>query len=135
MLRLREPHYLAIVGHALDDPRHEVCGLLVGPVGSGNVTAVHRCRNAHASARTYEVDPHDVLRVTRAAEQDGHDLIGVYHSHTHTEAWPSPRDIELAVDPDWHYVIVSLKDAEPVLRSFRIVEGEASEEMIVLDGR
>ena len=54
------------------------------------------------------------------------------HSHTHTEAYPSPTDVAQAPDPDWHYVIVSLREAEPVLRSYRIVDGNIDEEAVVL---
>src|SRR3546814_12561359 len=55
-------------------------------------------------------------------------IIGVVHSHTHTDAYPSPTDVAQAPDPDWHYVIVSLRDEAPVLRSYRIVDGTIIEE-------
>ena len=54
---------------------------------------------------------------------EGLDIVGVMHSHTHTDAYPSPTDVRQAVDPAWHYVIVSLKYEAPVLRSYRIVDG------------
>jgi proteasome lid subunit RPN8/RPN11 len=58
------------------------------------------------------------------------------HSHTHTTAYPSPTDGRdaAAFDPfgAWHYIIVSLKDAVPVLRSYRLIEGEISEEPVVV---
>ena len=54
------------------------------------------------------------------------------HSHTHTEAYPSPTDVTQAPDPAWHYVIVSLKWEAPVLRSYRIVDGEIAEEPVAL---
>ena len=56
------------------------------------------------------------------------------HSHTHTDAYPSPTDVAQAPDPDWHYVIVSLKQESPVLRSYRIVDGEITEEQVALEG-
>ncbi|MCA1691576.1 MAG: Mov34/MPN/PAD-1 family protein, partial [Actinobacteria bacterium] len=56
-----------------------------------------------------------------------------YHSHTHTEAWPSPTDVDQAPDPDWHYVVISLRHPEPVLRSFRIVDGTISEEDVIVE--
>ena len=49
------------------------------------------------------------------------------HSHTHTDAYPSPTDVAQAPDPGWHYVIVSLRDPEPVVRSYRIVDGNITE--------
>ena len=59
----------------------------------------------------------------------------MYHSHTHTDAYPSPTDVRQAPDPSWHYVLVSLKDPEPVLRSYRIVDGTVSEEPVELERR
>ena len=66
------------------------------------------CRNAAESSRVYTVDPRDHLRADRDAEERGLEIIGVMHSHTHTEAYPSPTDVAQAPDPAWHYVIVSL---------------------------
>ena len=60
------------------------------------------------------------------------DVIGAFHSHTHTEAWPSPTDVAAAVDPSWHWVVVSLRRADPVLRSFRIAGGAIDEEPVVV---
>ena len=54
------------------------------------------------------------------------------HSHTHSEPYPSPTDVAQAPDPGWHYVIVSLKRDAPELRSYRIVDGEISEEPVEL---
>ena len=61
--------------------------------------------------------------------------MGVFHSHTHSDAYPSPTDIEQAPDPGWHYVLVSLRYSHPVLRSYRIIEGKVSEESVIVAGR
>ena len=61
------------------------------------------------------------MRADRDAEAHGVEIIGVFHSHTHTDAYPSPTDIAQAPDPGWHYVLVSLRDTHPVVRSYRIV--------------
>jgi proteasome lid subunit RPN8/RPN11 len=60
------------------------------------------------------------------------EINGVMHSHTHTDAHPSPTDVQQAPDPSWHYVIVSLRQEAPVLRSYRIIEGEMREEVVSL---
>ena len=135
MLRLHRDDYLDIVGHAFDDVPNEACGLFAGAPGSDLVQAVYRCGNAADSARVYTLDPLDHLRADRDAEGRGLQIIGVYHSHTHTEAYPSPTDVEQAPDPTWRYVIVSLKDPEPVLRSFTIAKGAINEEPVVVEGR
>lgn len=63
----------------------------------------------------------------RAAENAGGDLIGVWHSHTHTEPYPSTTDIRQAFEPSWCYVLVGLSTSPPVLRAYRIVGGTVSE--------
>jgi proteasome lid subunit RPN8/RPN11 len=133
MLRLPEHAYLAMVGAAFDGYPLEACGLIAG-VGE-RVDVFYPCRNAAASAKLYEVDGRDYLRADRDAEERGLAVIGVMHSHTHTDAYPSPTDVAQAPDPDWHYVIVSLREAEPVLRSYRIVDGRISEEPVVVERR
>ncbi|MDZ7675348.1 MAG: Mov34/MPN/PAD-1 family protein [Acidimicrobiales bacterium] len=77
-------------------------------------------------------------RPTRWSATRGLEVVGVMHSHTHTDAYPSPTDVEKGGNPlleHWHWIIVSLRDTAPVLRSFRIVDGEVREEPVVLDRR
>lgn len=120
--------YAEMIGHMYDGYPLEACGLLVGR-GSA-VTRFVPCRNVAASAKVYTVDSKDVLRAERDAEDDGLEVIGVVHSHTHSEPYPSPTDVAQAPDPGWHYVIVSLKREAPEVRSYRIVDGEISEEPV-----
>ena len=135
MLSLTEDVWHQMVGHAYGGLPDEACGLLAGDPASDLVTVFYPCRNAAESSRVYTVDPRDHLRADRDAEDRGLEVIGVMHSHTHTEAYPSPTDVTQAPDPSWHYVIVSLKRDSPVLRSYRIVDGEIAEEAVGLDGR
>ena len=80
----------------------------------------------------YTVDPLEHLRAERAAEDEGLEVIGVVHSHTHSEPYPSPTDVAQAPDPAWHYVIVSLKREAPETRSYRIVDGTITEEPVAV---
>jgi [CysO sulfur-carrier protein]-S-L-cysteine hydrolase len=136
-LRLSESHYATIIGNCYDGLPDEACGLLVGPLGNdgkptGRIRLARPCRNADASARTYTVDPRDMLAAGRAAEARGDEIVGVWHSHTHTDAYPSPTDVRQAVDPTWWYVIVSLRDDAPVLRAYRIAGGVITEHAVEL---
>lgn len=136
MLLLGKRFLDQMVAHALDGYPLEVCGLLSGVAGSsGNaeVRSVHPTDNVAGSARVYEVDPRAMLRADREAEAAGTELLGVYHSHTHTDAKPSPTDIAAAPDPGWHYVLVSLRDAHPAVRSWKIRDGKIEEEPVVLE--
>ncbi len=131
-LHLSEAQYRTVVAHCYDGLPDEACGLLAGPVGSdseptGAVSAVYPCVNADASARTYTVDSRDLLHAMRDAESRGEELIGVWHSHTHSDAYPSDTDVRQALEPSWVYVLVSLQHAEPVLRVYRIRDGVITE--------
>ena len=119
----------------LDGLPDEACGLLAGDVTGGQVGACYPTRNVAASAKLYTVDPRQHLQADRDAEQHGMEIMGVFHSHTHTDAYPSPTDVAQAPDPDWHYVLVSLRDSRPVLRSFRIVRSRISEEPVLVQPR
>ena len=137
-LRLTESQYATIVGNCYDGLPDEACGLLVGPMNdgfqpTGEVSEAVPCRNADASAMTYTIDGRDMLRAGRVAEALGHEIVGVWHSHTHTEPYPSKTDVEKSVDPAWFYVIVSLRDEAPMLRSYRIRNGEITETAVELD--
>ncbi len=123
-----------IVGHCLAAFPEEGCGLLGGDPATGAVMHCYPARNVARSARLYEVDPGDHLRADRHAEAEGHEIVGVFHSHTHTDAYPSATDVAQAPDPSWHYVLVSLRHGVPSLRSYRIVDGTIEEEPVVVDG-
>ena len=131
MLTLDPRAHAEMVAHAYAGYPLEACGLLAGPAGRDLVTAFYPCENVAASARVYTVSPRDHLRAERAAEDHGWEIVGVMHSHTHSDAYPSPTDVASAPDPGWHYLIVSLKQDAPVVRSYRIVDGTIAEERVV----
>jgi [CysO sulfur-carrier protein]-S-L-cysteine hydrolase len=138
VLRLTSEAHARLVAHAYDGLPDEACGLLAGPAaaaGDAKATRFYPCRNAARSSRVYTVDHRDYMAAEDDADARGHVILGVVHSHTHTDAWPSPTDVDRAVDPGWHYVIVSLRDEAPVTRSFRIVDGRIVEEAIAVDPR
>lgn len=132
MLRLPSDVYDQMVEHCIAGLPEEACGLLAASPGTGDVAVCYPTRNLAASARLYTVDPLQHLKADRDAGSRGLEIVGVFHSHTHTDAYPSPTDVAQAPDPGWHYVLVSLKATDPVVRSFRIVDGEISEEEVAL---
>lgn len=115
-----------MTAHALEERPNECCGVLAGPLG--RVAHLYRSRNAEASPRRYSVDSRELFQIHRDIEDRGWELLGVYHSHTHSEAYPSPTDVQLALWPDALYFIVSLKDSPPRVRAFRIRDGVINEE-------
>jgi [CysO sulfur-carrier protein]-S-L-cysteine hydrolase len=132
VLRLPSEIHAQMIGHCLAGLPDEACGLLAGDPVSGEVTRCYPTRNLAASAKLYTVDPKEHLMADRDAEARGIELIGVFHSHTHTDAYPSPTDVAQAPDPGWHYVLVSLRDTTPVVRSYGIVDGRIDEESVVV---
>lgn len=116
-----------IVAHSRDDLPNECCGLIGGR--DGELSSVHRARNAAATWLRYELHPSDQLRIMNRIEADGEELLGIYHSHTKSEAYPSQTDINLAAAwPDPLYLICSLEDAaNPVVRAFAIRDGAVEE--------
>ena len=137
LLRLSVEQHQRILAHCYFGLPDEACGLIAGPVegreASGFVSEVYPAVNADASSRTYTVDGKDYLRASRDADDRGDEIIGVWHSHTHTDAYPSPTDIRQAVDPMWIYIIVSLRDEVPMLRAFRIRDESVTECQVVLE--
>lgn len=139
MLHLPAAIHDEMLAHLLDGLPDEACGLLGGVFGTQDqpcvVDAWYPSPNLAASSRVYTIDPKVHLRADRDAEDRGSDLIGVVHSHTHTEPYPSPTDVAQAPDPAWHYVIVSFRLDVPMVRSYRIIEGEITEEPVLVLGR
>ncbi len=132
MLRLSADAYAAMIGHAYDCYPEEMCGLLAGFPGRNDAATFYPCENTTHSGKVYTVSPKDHLRADRDADGAGMEIIGVVHSHTHTEPYPSVTDVNQAPDPGWHYVIVGLKREAPETRSYRIVQPTIAEEPITV---
>jgi [CysO sulfur-carrier protein]-S-L-cysteine hydrolase len=123
--------YKEIVEHGLREFPNECCGLIAAQ--DGVPTKVHTMKNADASPVTYRLDGLEQLHVFDEMDEDGLELWAIYHSHTHSEAYPSDTDTRLAFYPDSFYLLLSLTDREnPLLRAFRIVEGEVTEEELTI---
>ena len=125
--RLEKRYVDEMITHAREEEPNECCGILLGH--DGEVTGLRRCRNAENSPFRYSVDPHDLFEAYREAENNGWEFVSIYHSHTHTEAYPSPTDVRLAAYPDAIYILVSLQNPEqPVVRAYQIRDGVITEE-------
>ena len=137
-LRIDHQPYLAMLGHALAGLPDEACGLMGGRPGEDRIEAFVPTRNADASSRTYSIGPDGFLAADRAFEPLGLEVVGVMHSHTHTDPYPSPTDVAQADNPllvGLHYVIVSLREAEPMLRSWLLDDATIVEEVVEVGAR
>jgi proteasome lid subunit RPN8/RPN11 len=120
-----------IVEHGLREFPNECCGVIAGRDGSP--VRVIPMKNVDASPVTYRLDAGEQFRVFNEIEDEGLDLWAFYHSHTHSEAYPSETDVRLAFFPEARYLLVTLADREaPVLRSFWIRDGQVDEEELTI---
>lgn len=131
MLTLRSDQRDTILATCIRALPNEGCGLLLGS-SDGVVRDVIASANVADSAKVYEIDPGVLLRAYRRADDEGVEVLGVFHSHTHTEAYPSPTDVRQAPDLNWHYVIVSLRDTPVDLRSYRVVDDTVTPEPVAV---
>lgn len=116
-----------MLSHALLESPNECCGILAG--SDGRIEKLYRCTNAEKSPYRYNLEPKELLQIWREVEEKRWQFLGLYHSHTFSEAYPSPTDIRLAFWSDSLYFIVSLADQEnPIVRAFRIAGGDVIEE-------
>jgi len=128
-LHLSDRQAEEMIRHACREYPNEACGLLAGR--DSRVERVYQMTNAEHSPVTYRLDPEEQFRVFMEIEEKGWELLAIYHSHSHSPAYPSATDLELAFYPDSLYLIISLADrARPTIRAFRIVEGVIEEERV-----
>ena len=127
MLPIERPLHDEMIAHALEDDTIECCGVLAGTDGSFH--RLYRMTNVENSPYRFGWDSRELIKVWNEMEENGWEHRAVYHSHTHSEAYPSDTDVRLASWPEAYYIIISLVDKErPLTRAFQIVDGTISEE-------
>ena len=114
-----------IIEHARREAPNECCGLIA--IQGDEAVDVIPGENTEASPFRFVIDPRTLLR-TVAIDEAGQRL-GIYHSHTRYEPYPSQTDVSQAASwPGAEWLIVGLAGEEPVVRSFKI-DGAAVEEV------
>ncbi|TDC58091.1 M67 family peptidase [Actinomadura sp. KC345] len=133
MLTIERALVEKIVAHARADHPDEACGVIAGPAGSDRPVRYVPMVNAERSPTFYRFDSQEQLKVWREMDDRDEEPVVIYHSHTSTEAYPSRTDISYASEPNAHYVLVSTReDDDTEFRSFRIVDGEVTEEEVAV---
>ncbi len=137
--RIKKTVLASMISHALETDPEECCGVLLGDDAVGAEEA-RRLRNTHPQpVRRYQMPPMDLMQVESEAEARGRKIVAIYHSHTHTQAYPSQTDVNNAVESWWtdpYYILISLVEkTRPIVRAFRIGEdASVTEVVIVTDG-
>lgn len=115
-----------IIAHCRSVYPHEACGMLAG---KGRVVGkVYEMTNIEHSNVSYLMDPAEQFKVMKEMRREGSDMVAIYHSHPHSAAYPSVRDVDLAFYPDSVYVIAGILGKErPEIRAFEIIDNEVRE--------
>jgi proteasome lid subunit RPN8/RPN11 len=131
MIELERAFFDEMVRHGLAAFPNEACGLLAGR--GGRPVKFFAMTNQDASPVSYRLEPKEQLKVFDEIDDEGWDLLGIFHTHTHSEAYPSETDLRQAFYPEALYLLMSLSDREkPVLRGFRIEDGEVTEDEVAI---
>ena len=128
MLHISQHILDLITTHAKQGLPQEVCGYLAEK--DGRVIAYYELTNIDATFDHFSMKPEEQFAAVKDMRQKGLTLKAAYHSHPETPARPSEEDIKLAYDPEISYVIISLVESEPAVKSFRIQQGEVTTEHI-----
>ncbi len=139
MPKIAQNIYDQMVAHAIREKPNECCGLLAG-IGD-RITTLYAMDNlASDDPRIatlaipndrrfrYMMDPAGQLAAIKEMRRLGLTMMGIYHSHPHSEAFPSETDVRLAFYSDVLYFIISLEKETPTVRAFSIVRCEITEE-------
>lgn len=132
MLILGRELFKQVISQCLSEFPDEACGIFAGK--GGKVTKVFESANVDRSPSTYLMEPKEQLKIMKKIRNSKLEMVGIYHSHIASEAYPSRKDMELAFYPDVSCVIISLKDKDnPCIRSFKIREGRIIEEEVKIE--
>ena len=139
-----------LVAHARELDPYECCGLLAGKEGAvarqyriantvakdaqavklfqeANVKRLEEFSETARAEEAYFMDPKEMLAAFKDMRERHLDLTVIYHSHTHSPAYPSTTDVGLAYYPDAAYVIISLENkSQPDIRAYWIKDRQVS---------
>lgn len=110
----------------------EACGLVAFDAAGSPVLTFCLSNTDHAEDR-FTISPGEQFGALRLSESLGHSIGAVFHSHPHSDAYPSETDIVGGADPDWlHFIVGPVAGQRPLLRAYRIHGGEVSEVQVTI---
>ncbi len=121
-----------MISHAKEVYPEEACGILSGD--NDRVSYLFKMTNVEHSPVSYLMDSKEQLNVMKEIRRRGLRMLGIYHSHTASDAYPSAKDRELAFYEDVAYVIIGLAGEIPVVRAFSIKEQKEVKEIELIIG-
>ncbi|HYV04884.1 MAG TPA: M67 family metallopeptidase [Blastocatellia bacterium] len=120
----------AIETQALEAHPSECCGLLSGE--NGVITTLHPLPNeADRPEVRFFATPEGLFAAMRRIRESNQSLLGIYHSHPRTAAYPSASDVEMAFYPEAVYFIISLERGTEI-RAFKIAGSQIQDVEVVI---
>ena len=117
-----------VQAHADAEAPRECCGMLIGD--ATRVVDHVRATNLAEGTTRFLIDPHDHIRALRDARSRGLDVVGFYHSHPRSRAYPSPTDVaECGYAGVLHLIVGKDETGAPEARLFSI-DGETIAEVV-----
>ena len=128
-MNIKSACYEEMVDRARRDTPNETCGLFTGRPGT--IEGLHPMKNAASQPEVrYEFDSTEHIKAIHKMKREGIPILGIYHSHPASEAYPSATDVDRALwdktplFPEYLYIILSLQNpSAPAARAFRILSG------------
>ncbi len=132
MIILKKDQFQSIVEYARGNLPEEACGLLSGYIKNEKriIEKIYFLTNLDHSPEHFSMDAKEQFAAVKNMRKHGYVLIGNFHSHPSSPSRPSEEDKRLAFDPLMSYLILSLAEKDPILRSFKIENKISSEESI-----
>ena len=130
-IKLSKAHYDEMIKQAKEEFPLECCGLLAG-IKEGDdllIKKIYPLVNIDQSSEHFSMDTKEQFAAIKKMRQDGHLLVGNYHSHPYSPSRPSEEDKRLAYDDHMIYGILSLMDQAPVLHFFKITGNKLTEKL------
>ncbi len=136
ILRLSNQVFKKMERHVLSTYPEEGCGVLIGSKkGTPIIVDVIPLKNVASELRTrrYRFDPLEFMKASEVAEENGQQVVGIFHSHPHHPSVPSEYDLNHAW-PNLSYVILSV-DGQRVksIQSWRLGTDGGSKKFVEED--
>jgi proteasome lid subunit RPN8/RPN11 len=126
-MQLTREQLQQLIALAKRDAPSETCGIIGGK--EGRALKIYSLKNVDSEPHIrYLGEPQEQLHALREIDDNGWDILAIYHSHPATQAYPSPTDIDRTFYPDAIYLLISLMNPEQAtVRGYTIGEGKVSE--------
>lgn len=130
-LRMSTDQWIQIVGHLEDCLPEEGCGLIGGR--EGKATLILPVTNVLHSPVRYRMDPAEQVKAFVKIEQDGDELLAIFHSHPSGPAHPSETDVQEDHYPDVVHLIFYAESGKWVCRGYKIADVDTEITVLIND--